>query len=133
MTARRYPDDRGMVVVWTVVVVMACLLMTGLVLDGGAVLRSRSRTFDIAGAAARVGVQELDPYALTEGRVELDQGAAQRVAEGYLSVHNVGGEVTVSSLEVQVTIHDSVQLQILRPTTISVTETATARAEKGTG
>ena len=37
--SRRYRSDDGMVTVWTVVMVLACMAMVGLVLDGGVILR----------------------------------------------------------------------------------------------
>jgi Flp pilus assembly protein TadG len=131
VTRRRADEDTGMVTIWTAVVALACLFMVGLVLDGGSVLRSRSRSFDLAGAAARAGVQELDQVALTEGRVVLDQAAARQAANDYLTAHDAAGEVTVDNLEVQVTVRDTVDLQMLRPASVAVTESATARAAQG--
>ena len=120
-----------MVTVWTAVVTIGCLLVVGLVLDGGAVLRSHSRSFDLAGAAARAGARELDQVALTEGRVVLDPTAARQSALAYLAAHDATGEVSVDGLEVQVTVHDTVDLQLLRPGSVTVTEVATARAAEG--
>lgn len=120
-----------MVTIWTAVVGLACLLMVGLVLDGGAVLRARSESFDVAGAAARAGAQELDQVALTDGRVVIDEGAARQRAQEYLAAHDVAGDVVVTPLEVQVTVRDTVHLQMLRPASIAVTEIATARAAEG--
>ena len=131
VTRRPAHPDRGMVTIWTAVVTIACLLMVSLVLDGGTVLRSRSRSFDLAGAAARAGVQELDQVALTEGRVVLDCIAARQTAADYLAAHDAVGDVTVDDLEVHVTVRDTVQLQLLRPASVTVTETATARAAQG--
>jgi Flp pilus assembly protein TadG len=120
-----------MVTIWTAVVSIACLLMVGLVLDGGAVLRARSESFDLAGAAARAGAQQLDQVALTDGRVVIDEGAARQSAQAYLAAHDVAGDVVVTPLEVQVTVRDTVRLQLLRPASIAVSETATARAAEG--
>jgi Flp pilus assembly protein TadG len=131
MTARRRRSDDGMVTVWTLVALLACLLMVGLVLDGGTILRARSRSFDVAGAAARAGVQQLDQVALTEGRVVLDEPAARRVVADYLAAHGVVGETAVEGLEVRVTVRDAVDLQVLRGAAVTVTEAATARAEEG--
>lgn len=131
MTRRPMRNDSGMVTVWTAVVTVACLFIVGLVLDGGSVLRSRSRSFDLAGAAARAGVQELDQVALTEGHVLLDPTAARQAANDYLAAHGAVGDVAVDGLEVQVTVRDTVHLQILRPASVSVTESATARAAQG--
>lgn len=131
MTTRPRPADEGMVTVWTAVVTVACLLMVGLVLDGGAVLRSRSRSFDLAGAAARVGIQQLDDAALTEGHVTVDEPAARQAIADYLAAHDAGGTVAVDGDEITVTVTDRVALQMLRPATVAVAETATARAAQG--
>jgi Flp pilus assembly protein TadG len=131
MTESADRGDDGMVTVWTAVVTLACLLMVGLVLDGGTILRARSRSFDLAGAAARAGVQQLDEVALTEGRVVLDQPAARRAVSAYLAAHDAVGEATVGALEVLVVVHETVDLQILRGADVTVTEAATARAEEG--
>lgn len=131
MTRRPRRGDGGMVTIWTAVVALACLLMVGLVLDGGTILRARSRTFDLAGAAARAAAQELDQVALTEGDLVLDQRAARQAASDYLAAHGAAGDVQVDDLEVHVTVRDTVHLQMLRPSTVTVTESATARAAQG--
>lgn len=131
VTPQAANQDSGMVTIWTAVVTIACLFMVGLVLDGGSVLRSRSRSFDLAGAAARTGVQELDQAALTDGRVVLDETAARQAANDYLAAHDAAGEVTVDGLEVHVTVQDTVELQLLRPASVTVNESATARAAQG--
>jgi hypothetical protein len=123
--------DEGLVTIWAAVVALACLLIVGLVLDGGTILRARSRSFDLAGAAARVGIQQLDDVALTEGGVVLDEIGARQAATAYLAAHDATGDVAIDGLEVQVTVTDTVALQILRPATVTVAETATARAAEG--
>ena len=123
--------DEGMVTVWATVVCAACLLIAGLVLDGGTILRARSRAFDLAGAAARTAIQQLDDDALTEGVVVLDEPAARQAAHRYLAAHDTTGTVAIDGLEVTVTVTDAVTLQMLRPATVTVTEAATARAAQG--
>lgn len=123
--------DRGIATVWTVVVAGACLLVAGLVLDGGAVLRARSSSFDLAGGAARAGAQELDQPALAEGRVVLDEAAAAETARAWLATRDATGHVQVTENTVTVGVNRDVRLQILRPAQVTVTETATARAHQG--
>ena len=53
MTARPRRNDAGVVTVWASVVAAGCILMVGLVHDGGTVLRRRAEAFDLAAAAAR--------------------------------------------------------------------------------
>lgn len=123
--------DRGSVTLWAGVVGVGCLAMVGLVLDGGAILRARSQAFDLAGAAARVAVQELDDAALTEGRVVIDEPEARQAAAAYLAAHDTAGTVTIDGLDVEVTVIDTVPLQMLGPASVTVTESATARAAQG--
>ena len=128
---RRTRAEDGMVTVWAVVVVMACMSMVGLVLDGGVILRGRSSAFDVAAESARVGAQELDQAALADGRVVLDQAAARQTIDSYLATHGVTGDVSIAANTVTVTVHRQVDLQILQPATVSVSQTATVRAHKG--
>lgn len=120
--------DSGVATVWTAVVAAACLLMVGLVLDGGAVLRARTAAFDVAGGAARAGAQQLDQAALAEGEVLLDEAGAVAAAQRWLAARDVDGDVTVTADTVTVTVHRDARLQIIRPARVSVSETAAARA-----
>ena len=52
-----------------------------------------------------------------------------RIIGGLIGVDR--GEVTVDGLEVHVTVRDTVHLQLLRPASVTVTESATARAAQG--
>ncbi|MGH9211732.1 MAG: pilus assembly protein TadG-related protein [Acidimicrobiales bacterium] len=123
--------DRGIATIWTLSIVGACMLMVGLVLDGGTVLRARSSSFDLAGGAARAGAQELDQQALTEGRVILDPEAARTTALAWLAARDVTGVVVVDEDVVTVTVRSSVHLQILQVATVTVEETASAQAQRG--
>jgi len=117
--------------VWASVVVAGCILMVGLVHDGGTVLRRRAEAFDLAGAAARAGAQELDDAALTEGDVVIDDTAARRAVATYLATHDSTGLAAVTDLDVTVTVTDTVGLRFLGPVQVTVSETATARAARG--
>lgn len=127
----RQRGDNGVATVWTAAVAGGCLLMVGLVHDGGALLRARSTSFDLAGGAARAGAQQLDQPALAQGAVEVDPVAAGQAADDWLAARGVSGDVRVDGDDVTVTVHQTVPLQILRPAQISVSETATARAQPG--
>ena len=127
----RLRSEDGMVTIWSVVIVVACMAMVGLVLDGGVILRARSSAFDIAAESARVGAQELDQAALADGRVVLNQAAAQDRINAYLSTHEVTGQITLTDQTVTVTVNKTVTLQVLKPVTVDVNQTATVRAHKG--
>jgi hypothetical protein len=128
-------EDRevGMVTAWTVIVVLACIVMVGLVVDGDAILRARSTTFDLAAGASRAGAQELDQAALAQGRIEVDPVEARARVVSYLAGQGVTSTVVVHGDIVRVTVHRSVRLQILHPATFAVDQTATAVATEPGG
>lgn len=128
---RRITDDSGIATIWALSVAVACLLMAGLVLDGGTILRARSSAYDLAGGAARAGAQELDQQSLAEGRINVDSDAARRTVLAWLALRDTSGSVVVDGDTVTVTIRDEVPLQILRPASVTVTETASAQAQQG--
>ena len=128
---RRIRADEGMATVWSVIVVLACMAMVGLVLDGGVILRARSSAFDVAAEAARAGAQDLDQTALANGQVVLDESAARQRIAAYLAAHDVTGDITISADTVTVTVNKTVSLQILQPATVDIHQTATVRAHKG--
>lgn len=111
---QRLADDRGSATIWMVGVTACAFLMVGLVLDGGAMLRSRSDAFATAAAAARVGAQQLDPSAAVEGHVILDPIAAEQAALEYLAANGVTGTVTVNEDTVSVSVTTTARLQLLR-------------------
>src|SRR5690606_14633060 len=90
---KRCCDDRGSATIWMIGVTVAAFLMVGLVLDGGVMLRARSDAFAIAGAAARVGAQQLDSDAAVEGEAVLDPVAAEQAALAHLAANGVTGSV----------------------------------------
>lgn len=124
-------SDEGVATIWTAVVAGACLLMVGLVLDGGAILRARSSTYDLAGGAARVGAQQLDQAALAAGRVRVDEDAAREAVTTWLEARGAEGSVTVDGDDVTVEVRRRVDLQLLRFGQVEVEETATAEARRG--
>ncbi len=125
--------DEGMVTVWSVVIVLACFAMVGLVLDGGVILRARSSTFDLAAESARAGAQQLDQAALANGRVVLDEPAVRQTVNHFLATRGASGDIVISGDRITVTVHRSVDLQILQPASVAVAETATVQAVQGPG
>ena len=127
-------SERGIATVWSVVVVGACFLMIGLVLDGGVILRARNEAFSLAGAAARVGAQELESDAAAQGGVVLDPERARAASLDYLTQRGAVGDVTVAAAEVTVTVTLTAELQMLRVASggsVEVSATATVAAIKG--
>ena len=118
-------DDRGSVTVWAVSATVACVLILGLVLDGGSMLRARSDAFGLASAAARAGAQQLDPAAAVAGTAELDPAAAERAAVDYLAARGASGTATVTGATITVTVTSSAHLQLL---SLAGADTATFNA-----
>lgn len=125
-------DERGIATLWSVIVAIACFAIIGLVLDGGVILRARSDAFSLAGAAARVGAQELEPDAAAQGQVVLDPVRARAAAIDYLAQRDAVGTVAVAGNDVTVTVTLTAELQILRVNDgVDVEATATVSAIKG--
>jgi len=125
--------ERGSATVWMISATAASFLMVALVLDGGTMLRARSDAFALAGSAARVGAQELDPDAAVEGLNALDPIAAEHAALDYLDAHGATGTATVNGDTVTVTVTTSAHLQLLRLAggdTATFDASATAQAVK---
>lgn len=134
MNLRSRPGrEQGLVTIWTVVLISACFAVIGLVLDGGAVLRARSDAYSLAGAAARVGSQELRDDDAVHGRPTLDRNAAMAAANTYLDASGVTGNVEVTSTSITVTVNRTVRLQLLAGGTMTVTSSAVAQPTRGSG
>lgn len=110
---QRLGDDRGSVTVWAISATVASVLLVGLVLDGGAMLRARSDAFGLASAAARAGAQQLDSAAAVEGTAILDPVAARQAAFDFLAARGATGTVTITGDTITVTVTSSVDLQLL--------------------
>jgi hypothetical protein len=126
-------DERGSATLWMIGVTVSTFALVALVHDGGAMLRARSDAFAIAGSAARVGAQQLDPDAAVEGLTVLDPIAAERAVMDYLNDAGVTGRATVAGDTVTVTVSSEAELQMLRLVggdTVSFDATATVEAVK---
>lgn len=126
-------DERGSATVWMIGVTVSTFTLVALVLDGGTMLRARSDAFAIAGSAARVGAQQLDPDAAVEGLTVLDPIAAERAAMDYLNDAGVVGHATVDGDTVTVTVSSEAELQMLQLVggdTVSFEASATVEALK---
>lgn len=106
-------DDRGSVTVWAISATVACMLLLGLVLDGGTMLRARSDAFSLAAAAARAGAQQLDADAAVQGQSVVDPAAAEQTALEYLAARGATGTVAVTAETITVTVTSDARLQLL--------------------
>lgn len=114
-------------------VTVSAFSLVALLLDGGAMLRARSDAFALAGSAARVGAQQLDPDAAVEGLTVLDPIAAERAVADYLDTAGTSGTVAVVGDTVTVTVASEATLQMLRLVggdTVAFQATASVEAVK---
>lgn len=102
-------SERGSLTLFAVVFALGLLLMTGLVVDGGARLTAQARADHQAEQAARVAAQAIDPASLRNGQpVALDPARARSAALAYLAAAGYPDAVvtlTGDSVDVRVTGH----------------------------
>jgi Flp pilus assembly protein TadG len=107
-------DERGQVSAFLVVLLPACLLCVGLVVEGGHGLAAKTRAIGQAQEAARAGAQELDldTYRAT-GQVRLNPAHARTAAQTYLRAVGTTGTVTITATTVHVTVTSTVPTELL--------------------
>ena len=132
---RRASGQHGSVSLLLVVAVLALLIAVGLVVDGGAKLRSTQRADDAAAEAARAAVLSVQPGSTVRGlRPQVDTAAAVRAAQAYLSTAGVTGSASVTDGRVRVWTSVSFTpsvLSLIGLGTQSVTGQADARLARG--
>jgi hypothetical protein len=129
--------DRGRVSVLFAALTVGVLVILGLGLDAGLALSGKTRAYQLAADAARVGVsQGLDlPHYRATGQARLDPAQATIAAQTRLD--QAGAEdVTVTATAEQVTVtvwHEETTqlLGMIGISTITVSATATAQAQHG--
>lgn len=129
--------DEGSAAVYLVMFMIALVAVAGLVLDGGAALAARGRADTIAQQAARAGADALTDPTLRGGGggLALDPQAAGTAAQAVLTAAAVDGQITVTGLQITVTVQDTRPTTILSAIgvdTVGGTATATAYALRGT-
>lgn len=107
-------NERGQVMAFVVVMVVAMLLFAGLVFDGGLVLAAKRRAINEAEAAARAGAQAIATNTYrTTGRLILDPARARTAASAYLAQTGDSGNVQVAGNRVVVTVNFTQRMQLL--------------------
>ncbi|MCK9895033.1 hypothetical protein [Frankia sp. AgB32] len=130
-TSRR---DQGSVSLLLTALFAGAVLLAGLLTDAGRVLYANADASDLAGKAARVGAQQIEPSALRAGEPMLDPEAAASAASAYLDHHRVSGTVTVTGDIVTVTVRTRVSYVLLAAsgrTGATVVQTRSAIALRG--
>jgi hypothetical protein len=88
----RADRDQGSASLFFIVALAGLLVLTGLVVDGGAKARAVSRATTLASEAARAGAQAIDvPAVLTGSRAAVDPARAQDAALAYLAAADPDG------------------------------------------
>lgn len=128
--------DEGSISLFLCVVLFgASLLFAALLSDQARVLHANGQAFDLAGSAARVGAQQLDPTALAAGAVQVDPRAATSAVHAYLAAHDVT-DIRVTATEATVTVtltqHVAFRIPILSSASgADITQTRSATATAG--
>ncbi len=90
---------------------MSLLLLAGFVFDGGRVVARYAELSDIAENAARIGAQQV--VGIRSGNPYLDERAASRRIESYLSDKKVVGRISVHDGGTVVEVRASVPMRML--------------------
>ena len=130
--------ERGSVTLFLAISTLGLLILTGLVVDGGAKLRATQQADQVAAEAARAAGQALDlPAAITGTTTpSVNTTAAVTAANTYLAAAGLQGAVTVdpTGTRLTVTTTDSaptVFLGLIGIHTLAVTGTATVTLVHG--
>jgi Flp pilus assembly protein TadG len=116
--------ERGSVLIWFVITAPVLLLLTVLVVDGGAKIKAGEQASNYSAEAARAATIAVGPSPASR---TIDTRAAVKAANAYLSAAGVQGTVTVTG---PATVRVTVTADRTGPVsgvTFSVTRTATAR------
>lgn len=117
-------DQEGTISVFVAVLAVALVTVAGLAYDGGQIIRATAQARDLAGAAARAGVQQLAATDVHAGHAWLDPTAAEHAAIQYLSATGTAGAVTVTTTDVRVTVTVTQPMRLLPLPDRQITVTA---------
>ena len=133
--SHRQRNETGALSIWVVLTTAtAFLAILGLVADGGRILNTRAALDRAAAQAARAGADQLSAAGIRNGHNDVSVSQAITAASNYLAAAGVHGSVSVTGQTVTVTVHRTVQPQILGTfgmPTINVTETESAQGIQG--
>lgn len=111
MSGRDVASDRGSISAFVVIVMSALIACAGLVVDGGRRVTDTVRAADHAGAAARVGAQQIS--SVRGGVLTIDPHRAMQAAQRYLDARRLTGDVQATSVRVTVTVQISTPTALL--------------------
>ena len=108
-----HSNDDGSISAFVLLLLVACMALLGLVVDGGSALAARQSAADEAEQAARAGAGALSVDALRSGSLQLDPSAAVAAAESFASVAGHPGTASVAGGVVTVRISYRIPTEIL--------------------
>jgi Putative Flp pilus-assembly TadE/G-like len=127
--------DSGSVTAFVALLLVALVALAGLVVDGGAAISAHQAAVDEAEQAARAGAGALSVEALRSGSLLIDQEAAIRAADAFMSAAGHPGTALVSAGgAVSVSIRYRIPTEVLGVvgiTSLSVSATASAIDVRG--
>jgi Flp pilus assembly protein TadG len=122
-------SEEGAVTAFVVLALVALLVLTGLVVDGGSAFVARQAAADEAEQAARAGAGALSVDALRSGTLQLDPPAAVAAAEAFTVAAGHPGTASVSGGVVTVSVRYRIKTVLLGMagiTSLAVSGTAAA-------
>jgi len=130
MSRRR--GDRGAAMWFTLGIAFGFLMLVGLLVDGGNVLRANRRNRDLAAEAARAGAQAVE---FSSGAPRVVAGEAEARAEAFLAAAGASGSATVVCApacdRLSVSVSSGVTMRFLVGLNPTATGTATVRLATG--
>ncbi len=126
--------ERGSLTVFTAVVAVSLLLVSGLVVDGGAYLAAQRSAVDLAEQAARQGADQVSQQSLRNGVVEVSAQRAVAAAESYLEAAGHPGTAWVSGQTVYVSVayrKPTILLEVMGLRELDIRATASAQEVHG--
>lgn len=102
MIRPNWRSQRGSVVPFALVIVVALMIVFGLVVDGGGRIAALQKAESVAREAARQAGQSMSGEAVLGTGVTIDTSAGRAAAQRYLAAAHVDGTVTIRGSTVHV-------------------------------
>lgn len=132
--APSHDSERGNITLPLLILVVSFLLFVGLVVDGSGKIQASDHANQVAQSAARTAANSLTGAAIATGTLQIDAGAAQASAQGYIAASGLRGTVNVVGNTVTVTVEEdytTIFLNMIGINTLTGTGTASARLIDG--
>ena len=108
-----HSNHDGSISAFVVLLLVGCMALLGLVVDGGSALSARQSAADEAEQAARAGAGALSVDALRSGSLQLDPSAAVAAAESFAAGAGHPGRASVLGGVVTVEVSYRIPTEIL--------------------